>query len=126
MKALLEGLHFGCVAQLVEQRSPKSPVGGSNPSALECSKLNGSGPRPSTPKENEMSTVVGEKKKVSYLREVQNELKKVTWTSKEELLFCTKAVIIATFLFGLAIYAVDLGVRGVLDTAANIVRMIFG
>lgn len=24
----------GCVAQLVEQRSPKSPVGGSNPSAL--------------------------------------------------------------------------------------------
>ena len=26
---------FGCVAQLVEQRSPKSPVGGSSPSALE-------------------------------------------------------------------------------------------
>ena len=25
----------GCVAQLVEQRSPKPPVGGSNPSALE-------------------------------------------------------------------------------------------
>ena len=25
----------GCVAQLVEQRSPKSPVGGSNPSALD-------------------------------------------------------------------------------------------
>ena len=73
-----------------------------------------------------MSTITTEKKKVSYLREVQNELKKVTWTSKEELLFCTKAVIIATFLFGLAIYAVDLGVRGVLDTAANIVRMIFG
>jgi preprotein translocase subunit SecE len=73
-----------------------------------------------------MSTIAGEKKKVSYLREVQNELKKVTWTSKEELLFCTKAVIVATFLFGLAIYAVDLGVRGVLDTAANLVRMIFG
>jgi hypothetical protein len=26
---------YGCVAQLVEQRSPKPPVGGSNPSALE-------------------------------------------------------------------------------------------
>lgn len=26
---------LGCVAQLVEQRSPKSPVGGSNPSALD-------------------------------------------------------------------------------------------
>jgi preprotein translocase subunit SecE len=73
-----------------------------------------------------MTAMTGEKKKVSYLREVQNELKKVTWTSKEELLFCTKAVIIATFLFGLAIYAVDLSIRGVLDTAAHFVRMIFG
>lgn len=73
-----------------------------------------------------MSTIVGEKKKVSYLREVQNELKKVTWTSKEELLFCTKAVIMATFIFGLTIYAVDLGIRGVLELAANFVRMIFG
>ena len=26
---------YGCVAQLVEQRSPKPPVGGSNPSALD-------------------------------------------------------------------------------------------
>ena len=73
-----------------------------------------------------MSAIAGEKKKVSYLREVQNELKKVTWTSKEELLFCTKAVILATFFFGLAIYAVDLGIRGVLETAASFVRMIFG
>lgn len=73
-----------------------------------------------------MSTVVGEKRKVSYFREVQNELKKVTWTSKEELLFCTKAVIVSTFVFGLTIYAVDLGIRGILDTAANFVRMIFG
>lgn len=72
-----------------------------------------------------MSTIT-EKKKSSYFREVQNELKKVTWTSKEELIFCTKAVIIATFLFGLAIYAVDLGIRGVLESAAHFVRYIFG
>ena len=72
-----------------------------------------------------MATIT-EKKKISYFREVQNELKKVTWTSKEELIFCTKAVIIATFLFGLAIYAVDLGIRGTLDLASNLVRMIFG
>lgn len=32
---------FGCVAQLVEQRSPKSPVGGSNPSALVVREANG-------------------------------------------------------------------------------------
>lgn len=73
-----------------------------------------------------MSTIAGEKKKVSFLREVQNELKKVTWTSKEELIFCTKAVVIATFLFGLTIYLVDLSIRGVLDLAGNFVRMIFG
>lgn len=73
-----------------------------------------------------MTTIITEKKKVSYFREVQNELKKVTWTSKEELIFCTKAVVIATFVCGLAIYAVDLGIRGVLDLAGNIVRMIFG
>ncbi len=71
-------------------------------------------------------SVITEKKKLSYFREVQNELKKVTWTSREELLFCTKAVIVATFLCGLTIYAVDLGIRGVLDLASNIVRMIFG
>ena len=71
-------------------------------------------------------SVMTEKKKVSYFREVQEELKKVNWTSKEELIFCTKAVIIATFVFGLAIYAVDLAIRGTLDMASNFVRMIFG
>lgn len=71
-------------------------------------------------------SVITEKKKESYFREVQNELKKVTWTSKDELIFCTKAVIIATFVFGLTIYAVDLGIRGTLDLASNFVRMIFG
>lgn len=73
-----------------------------------------------------MTTIIGEKKKVSYFREVQNELKKVTWTSREELIFCTKAVVIATFLFGLAIYVVDLGIRGMLDLAGKIVQMVFG
>ncbi len=74
-----------------------------------------------------MSTIsTGEKKKVSYFREVQNELKKVTWTSKEELIFCTKAVIFATFIFALAIYVVDLGIRGCLEGIASLFRMIFG
>ncbi len=71
-------------------------------------------------------SAITEKKKVSYFREVQNELKKVTWTSKAELIFSTKAVIVATFLFGLAIYVVDLGIRGVLDLTGNFVRIIFG
>lgn len=74
-----------------------------------------------------MSTIsTGERKKHSYFREVQNELKKVTWTSKEELILCTKAVIIATFLFGLAIYLTDLGIRGTLEGIAVLFRMVFG
>ncbi len=53
-------------------------------------------------------------------------MKKVSWTSKEELIFCTKAVIVATFVFGLTIYAVDLGIRGILQTATGLVQRIFG
>lgn len=65
-------------------------------------------------------------KRLSYFRSVQDELKKVSWTSKKELVLCTKAVIIATFVFGFATYFVDLAIRGVLDGLGNIVRMIFG
>lgn len=74
-----------------------------------------------------MSTLsTGEKRKVSYFREVQNELKKVTWTSKVELIFCTKAVIFATFFFGFAIYGVDLLIHGALNGVMSFLRMIFG
>lgn len=67
-----------------------------------------------------------ERKKNSYFREVQAELKKVTWTSKEELIFCTKTVIIATFLFGFAIYFVDVIVHRVLDLAKVLFQKMFG
>jgi len=73
-----------------------------------------------------MTTITTEKKRVSYFREVQNELKKVTWTSRAELIFCTKAVIIATFLFGFAIYLVDLAIGGVLNAANSLFQVIFG
>ena len=74
-----------------------------------------------------MSTITTrEKKKLSYFREVQNEMKRVTWTSKEELLFCTKVVVLSTFFFGFIIYLIDLTIRGSLDLAAVLVRMIFG
>jgi len=68
----------------------------------------------------------GEKKKLSYFREVKNELRKVTWTSKDELILCTKAVVFATFFFGFAIYLVDLAIHGSLGAVANLFRMIFG
>ena len=73
-----------------------------------------------------MSAQVQERKKLSYLREVQNELKKVTWTSKAELIMSTKAVIITTFVFGFSIYLADLTVRGFLDGVGYVARLVFG
>ena len=72
----------------------------------------------------DMTALVNEKKKVSYLREVQNELKKVTWTSREELLLSTRAVVVATFVFGFAIYLADLGIRGALEAIGQLARWI--
>ncbi len=66
------------------------------------------------------------KKSRSYLKEVQQELKKVSWTSKEELKFSTKVVIGSVFSFGIAIYLVDIAVKGALDTLSYLVRMIGG
>lgn len=71
-------------------------------------------------------TAITERKKLSYFREVQSELKKVTWTTKEELYFSTKAVILATFFFGFAIYIADLAIRNGMDLIAHGARLIFG
>ncbi len=72
------------------------------------------------------SSVKEKSKKLTYFREVQQELGKVSWTSKEEILLCTKVVIGSTFLFSLGIYLVDLGIRGVLDGIFFIGRLIGG
>lgn len=73
-----------------------------------------------------MTTNPVQRKKQSFFREVVNELKKVTWTTKDELIASTKAVIIATFAFGLLIYVCDLAIRGSVTGVGVLVRMIFG
>lgn len=55
------------------------------------------------------------KKRVGFLQQLKDELKKVTWTSKEELFLCTKVVLGVIFAFGIGIYLVDLLIKGVLD-----------
>lgn len=62
----------------------------------------------------------------TFVRELKQELRKVSWTTKEELKLSTKIVVGATFLFGLGIYFVDLIVKGCLDFVALVVRLIFG
>jgi preprotein translocase subunit SecE len=64
--------------------------------------------------------------KTSYLRELKEELKKVTWTTKAELILLTKIVVGATFVLGLGIYAVDLTIKGVLSGFAALLHLILG
>jgi preprotein translocase subunit SecE len=66
------------------------------------------------------------KKAFSYIQELKDELKKVSWTTKGELLLSTKMVISAIFLFGMGIYLFDLVIKGVLDFIARTVQYIFG
>lgn len=62
----------------------------------------------------------------SYISELKAELKKVTWTTKEELIFFTKIVVGSTFALGIGIYAVDLLIKGVLNGFGALIHLIFG
>lgn len=66
------------------------------------------------------------KKKLNYFREVQDELKKVTWTTKTELISFTKIVLGSTFFFAFVIYIADLFIRNALHLVNLISRVIFG
>ena len=62
----------------------------------------------------------------SYINELKEELKKVTWTTKDELILFTKIVVVATFSLGLGIYGVDLLIKGVLNGFGALIHLIFG
>jgi preprotein translocase subunit SecE len=68
----------------------------------------------------------GKKQVFGYLQSLKEELKKVTWTTQEELKFCTKIVIGSTFILGMGIYLADLIVKGCLDAIALIARWMLG
>lgn len=73
---------------------------------------------------------LSEKKKkrdlLSFFGELKEELKKVSWTTKQELVFCTKVVVGATFFFGVGIYLVDLFIKGALELIKNMVLFFLG
>ncbi len=66
------------------------------------------------------------KRLFNYIQELKEELKKVSWTTKDELNLSTKLVIGATFFFGIGIYLFDLVIKGCLDFVALVVHFIFG
>jgi preprotein translocase subunit SecE len=47
------------------------------------------------------------KKIISYFKDVQNELKKVSWPSQEELVDYTIVVVVFTIILAIFIFAID-------------------
>ncbi|MBI5274361.1 MAG: preprotein translocase subunit SecE [Chlamydiales bacterium] len=62
--------------------------------------------------------------RLNFFYDLKEELKKVSWTSKQELFLCTKVVIGTTFCFGLGIYLVDLVIKGSLDLLNMLVKLV--
>ena len=81
-------------ARKLEKEKGKEEGSGSGPTALLSGAL-GSGPR----KFRELK---------SFFAEVQAELKKVTWPSRNEVYSTTVVVLVTTVFFGFYLYAVDL------------------
>lgn len=76
---------------------------------------------------SDASTQQASKKKraFNYIQELKEELKKVSWTTKDELKLSTRVVIGAIFFFGLGIYLFDLVIKGCLDFVALVVHFVF-
>lgn len=83
---------------------------------------------------NKLNTISGDslrkkskgKTLFNHVEELKEELKKVSWTTQEELKLSTKIVILSIFTFGFGIYFFDLVIKGVLDSVALVVHFIFG
>ena len=64
-------------------------------------------------------------KTFSFIADVKNEVKKITWTTKKELKSSTRIVILTTVLFGFTIYLIDFLLKNALEVVSHILRLIF-
>jgi len=62
----------------------------------------------------------------AFVQDLKEELKKVSWTTQDELKFSTKMVVGTTFFLGMGIYLVDLMIKSCLDLVTLFVHFIFG
>ena len=75
---------------------------------------------------NTKQSVKKRKDPLSFISELKEELKKVSWTTKSELFSATKIVIMSMFGFGIGIYLVDLFIKGILEGIKKAAFFIFG
>jgi len=73
-----------------------------------------------------VQSALKKKPSLSYIQGIKDELKKVSWTTKEELTSSTKVVIAVTFTCGVGIYFVDLLVKGGLDFISYVTHKVLG
>ena len=76
--------------------------------------------------ESEKTTLKGRKSFFEYIQVMKEEVKKVSWTTQEELRFSTKMVVLATLVFGMGIYVVDFLIKSSLEFIKAVVHFIFG
>lgn len=83
-------------------------------------------------KKNSSATVTEKERAVpakqmqQFVTDVKDEIQKITWTNREELIIYTQIVVVATFLFGMAIYLWDLIIQAALAGLHGIVSLISG
>lgn len=78
------------------------------------------------PSDLHVQSALKKKPSLSYIQGIKDELKKVSWTTKEELMLSTKVVIGVTFTCGVGIYFVDLLVKGGLDFISYVTHKALG
>lgn len=66
------------------------------------------------------------KSPISFITNLKEELKKISWTTKAQLISATKIVLFSMFSFGIGIYVVDLMIKGVLEGIKRTLMYIFG
>ncbi|NBO23657.1 MAG: preprotein translocase subunit SecE [Chlamydiae bacterium] len=74
---------------------------------------------------NDAQDVEVVQEKLNFIESMKREVKKISWPSKSEIFQSTKIVIGSTFFLGFSVYIVDLFVKGVLDSTARIIKMLF-
>ena len=78
------------------------------------------------PSDLHAQSTLKKKPALGYIQGIKDELKKVSWTTKEELMLSTKVVIAVTFASGVGIYFVDLLVKGGLDFISYVTHKVLG
>lgn len=80
-------------------------------------------------KKNQQTTTeraVSTKRVRDFVADIKSEIQKITWTNREELFAYTKIVVLATLIFGMSIYMLDLIIQSILGSLNFLLHFIGG